>query len=81
MGGHIPPFRIFPHVNWQDMMMHGAPHGANGSTHSSGWTTADNSVLFLEHFKFVKCPTDSKALIIMDNHDSHITLEYLKFSK
>ncbi|XP_049796624.1 uncharacterized protein LOC126213079 [Schistocerca nitens] len=82
IGGHIPPFMIFPRVNWQDRMLHGAPPGTSGSTHSSSWMTADNFVLFLKHFhKYVKCSAQHKALIIMDNHDSHISLESLHFAK
>ncbi|XP_047111961.1 MFS-type transporter clz9-like [Schistocerca piceifrons] len=82
IGGHITPFMNFPCVNWKDRMLHGAPPGTGGSTHSSGWMTADNFVLFLKHFhKYVKCSAQHKALIIMDNRDSHISLESLHFAK
>jgi hypothetical protein len=62
-------------------MLHGAPHGNVDSTNFSCWMTAENFVLLLIHFKFVTCITDNKALIIMDNHESHISLESLNVVK
>lgn len=79
ISGYIPQFMLFPCVNWQDRMLQGAPRGTAGAANSSGWMTAENFVQFLKHF--VKSSTYSKALIIMDNHDSHISLESLKFAK
>lgn len=66
---------VFPCVNWQDRMLHGTPHGNAGSIHFNGWMTAENSVLFLIHFvKVVMCITDNKTLIIVDNHEGHISI-------
>lgn len=82
LGNHIPPYMIFPRKNWQDRMIYGAPVGTDGSTHSSGWMTADNFVKFLKHFqKFTKCTPTSPCLIVMDNHDSHVSIESLTFAK
>ncbi|KAJ4430929.1 hypothetical protein ANN_19522, partial [Periplaneta americana] len=51
-GNHIPPFLIFPRVNWQDRMLHGAPP-----------------------------ETKDKQLLIMDNHDSHISVDGVNYAK
>lgn len=63
-------------------MLKGAPAGTDGSTFSSGWMTAENFLKFLKHFKkYSKCSLDSPILIIMDNHDSHISIESLNYAK
>lgn len=81
-GGFIPPFMIFPRKNWQDRMLHNCYPGTVGTTHSSGWMTSDNFVKFLEHFvKHSKCSIDKPCLLIMDNHDSHISIQALSYAK
>ncbi|KAJ8884773.1 hypothetical protein PR048_010969 [Dryococelus australis] len=36
--------------------------------------TGDNFELYLEHFiKFTRCSTENRVLIVLDNHESHIT--------
>ncbi|XP_025836076.1 uncharacterized protein LOC112906347 [Agrilus planipennis] len=82
MRGYIPPFLIFPRKNWQDRMLNGAPAGTNASVFPSGWMTAENFIKFLQHFKkYTKCSVECPMLIIMDNHDSHISIESLNFAK
>lgn len=74
MGNHIPP--------WQDRMQQDAPPGTNGSTSPSGWMTGENFCKFLKHFvTFSKCSIEKPCLIIMDNHDSHISIASLTFAK
>lgn len=81
-GNHIPPFLIFPRVNWQDRMLHGAPPETSGCTHPSGWMTAASFLLFLKHFvKYTKCSVEDKQLLIMDNHDSHISVDGVNYAK
>lgn len=81
-GNSIPPFMVFPRVNFKPLMITGAPKGTVGVAHPTGWMTGENFVQFLKHFVFhVKCSKDNKALMIMDNHDSHITIESLDFAK
>ncbi|CAG4997620.1 unnamed protein product [Parnassius apollo] len=82
MGGYIPPFMIFPRKNWQDRMLNGAPAGTNASVFPSDSMTAENFIKFLQHFKkYTKCSVEYPMLIIMDNHDSHISIESLNFAK
>lgn len=84
IGNFIPPFIIYPRVKVREYMIKGAPPGTTAVGHPkhSGWMTGDNFIEFLQHFvKHAKCNPEHKALIIMDNHESHITLGSLKYSK
>lgn len=40
IGNSIPPYFIFPRVNFKPYMLHDAPIGSDGSTHPSGWMTS-----------------------------------------
>ena len=78
----IPPLFVFPRVHFKEHMLHGAPPGSVGVAHPSGWMTGENFVVFLHHFiNNVRCSKDHLVLIIMDNHDSHITIDALNVAK
>jgi hypothetical protein len=75
-GNSVPPVLIFPRVNFKNHMLHGAPPLSYGTCNPSGWSTAEIFVEFLEHFiKLVKPSKDRKVLLILDNHESHITID------
>ncbi|XP_041371560.1 uncharacterized protein LOC121385091 [Gigantopelta aegis] len=81
-GNSIPPLFVFPRVNFKKHMLRGAPPGSVGVAHPSGWMTGENFVVFLHHFiKNVRCSKDHPVLIIMDNHDSHTTINALNVAK
>jgi DDE superfamily endonuclease len=81
LGNCIPPFLIFPRVYFKDAMMNGAPVGSHGEVHPSGWMTAENFVKFLQHFvSFVNCSPESPVLILMDNHDSHVSMPAIDYA-
>jgi hypothetical protein len=82
IGNVIPPFFIFPRVNFKSYMLNGAPIGSAGAAHPSGWMTSENFYKYMEHFsKFAKPTTESPVLILMDNHESHISVPTLNFCK
>jgi len=64
-------------------MMQGVSEcGALGLVHSSGWMTAENFFEVLKHLvKYSKCSFDNKILLIMDNHDSHLSLKGLEYCR
>lgn len=81
--GHaILPVIIFPRVRFKDHMINGAPPRTIGLACQSGWM---NSVLFIETLKhFIKYTNSSKenpSLLIMDNHESHISLNAIDLEK
>jgi hypothetical protein len=82
IGNFIPPFFIFPRVNMKDVFLKGSPPGSSGAANPSGWMTASNFELFLQHFiKFVRCSKDNMVLMIFDNHESHISIASLNLAK
>ncbi|XP_054261371.1 uncharacterized protein LOC128985651 [Macrosteles quadrilineatus] len=75
-GNHVPPMYIFPRVNFKQHMINGAPPGSIGGAHITGWSTEEIFVQYLDHFiKFVKPTKDDPVLMILDNHESHISIE------
>jgi len=63
-------------------MLIGAPPGSIGAGNKSGWITTEIFVEFLKHFiKHSKCSKDNNVLLLMDNHETHISLESIDLSK
>lgn len=82
LGNSIPPFFVFPRVNMKDIFLKGGPPGCSGDAHPSGWMTAPSFEIFLKHFiKYVRPKKESMVLLILDNHDSHISVASLNLAK
>lgn len=82
IGNSVPPYFIFPRVNFKPYMLHGAPIGSDGSTHPSGWMTSSNFIKYMHHFVIHAKPTpENPVLLLLDNHESHISVEVLDFCK
>ena len=82
-GNALPPVWVFPRVRFDESrMMSGAAVGALGLVHKSGWMTSENFTKVLEFFKgSVWCTKESPVLLIMDNHESHLSVQGLDFCK
>ncbi|KAG5882844.1 hypothetical protein JTB14_022355 [Gonioctena quinquepunctata] len=80
-GNTIPPLFIFPRVHFKDHFMAGAPEGSLGVANKSGWI---NSSIFLEVLKYIQkktsCSKDNPILILVDNHESHVTIEAVDYA-
>jgi transposase-like protein len=82
IGNSIPPMLIFPRVNFKQHMLIGAPNGSIGGANPSGWSTEGLFVDFMKHFiRHVKPTTDKPVLLILDNHETHISIESLNLAK
>ena len=82
IGTVVPPLFIFPRVNFKEHFTRGGPTDCIGRASRSGWMLADIFVEYLKHLvKHTKCSTDKKILLIMDNHDTHISLEAIDTAK
>lgn len=82
VGNHLPPFMIFPRKNWQSRMTDGGPPGTEGAAYQSGWMTGSNFLNFLKFFvKHVRCSKENQCLMVLDNHESHITIDSINFAK
>ena len=78
----VPPMLVFSRVKLRDHMMKGAPPDSIGVANLSGWMSAACFTEFIKHFiKHTKCSKDSPAILILDNHDSHISIKTIDLSK
>ncbi|KAK9701998.1 DDE superfamily endonuclease [Popillia japonica] len=82
-GNALPPVFVFPRVRFDEKrMMAGAMPGALRLVHKSDWMTSENFVKVLKFFKDnVRCGSDHPVVLIMDNHDSHISVEGINFCR
>ena len=73
---------IFPRVHFKDHFLQCAPSGSSGGSNPSGWMNEDNFIAYVKHFiQNVKCSKDAPALLLLDNHDSHLSIEALDLLK
>ncbi|XP_067939990.1 uncharacterized protein [Watersipora subatra] len=81
-GSFIPPFLIFPRVNFKNSMLNGTPPGSRGAAHVSGWMNQEIFLQWLEHFaKHAKCSHQHPVLLLMDNHTSHVSISAIESAK
>ena len=82
IGAALPPAYIFPRVNFRDHMLTGAPNGSLGLATPSGWMNSELFPIVLKHFiKHMNVSKDNPAIIVMDNHESHVTLETIDLAR
>ena len=80
-GRAVPPVMVFPRVHYKDWFIHGAPPGTLGLATQSGWMTADLFPRVLAHIKNIGCSIKNPAVLLMDNHESHLSLEALDLAR
>ena len=82
IGNTVPPMFVFPRVHYKDSFVNGAPPNSIGAAHPSGWMTAENFLKYMKHFvRHVRCSQEETVLLILDNHESHLSIEVLEFAK
>ncbi|KAJ8940790.1 hypothetical protein NQ314_010600 [Rhamnusium bicolor] len=63
-------------------MITGAPPGTAGGAEKTGWVNSEAFMDILKHLHgFVKSTPESPILVIIDNHQSHISISTLEFCK
>lgn len=81
-GRSLPPFFIFPRKNFKEHFVNGGPPGCTGEANQSGWMNAEHFVKFLQFFQsHVRASVDALALLILDNHESHLSIAGLDYCK
>lgn len=83
-GNTIPPVFIFPRARMHETLMTGSVAGSLGLVNSptSGWITGPLFLKVLEHLvKHTQSSKESPILLIMDNHESHCTLDAILFAR
>jgi hypothetical protein len=84
IGNVIPPVFIFPRARMHDWLMLNAPEGSLGLANcpASGWMTGALFVHVLEHIKkYTRCSKEDPILLLLDNHESHCTLDGIMYSR
>lgn len=80
-GSFIPPFFIFKRKRFDQRLLDGTPPGSEASNTDSGWINADQFLNWLKIFVQKVRPTaERKALLILDNHESHKSYAALDFA-
>ncbi|KAJ8395927.1 hypothetical protein AAFF_G00026350, partial [Aldrovandia affinis] len=81
-GNSIPPYFIFPRVNFRDHFLNSGPPGSRGAANPSGWMKDVHFVDFLKHFtEHTKCSKEKPSLLLLDNHISHMSIDGLNYAK
>lgn len=81
-GNTIPPFFIFPRVNYRDHFIRDAPVGSMGDANKSGWMKEEHFIKFIQHFVHnARCSKERPTLLLLDNHDSHLSIAALDICK
>lgn len=82
LGNAMPPFFVFPRIRYQSHFVRDGPPGCVGAGNSSGWMEEAQFLEFLRHFHHhVESSRDSKVLLLLDNHTSHISIKALDYCK
>lgn len=81
-GTFIPPFIVFPRVHFKEHFLRDGPIGCTGDANPSGWMMETNFLKFAKHFvHHVRCSNSNPCLLILDNHESHLSAAVLDYFK
>ncbi|XP_004206839.2 uncharacterized protein LOC101241640 [Hydra vulgaris] len=82
IGNSIPPFFIFPRVHFKGSMINGGPPGCVGVANPSGWMNVAIFLEWMKHFiQNVKRSPANPVLLLLDNHESHVSIVCLELAK
>ncbi|GFN80785.1 tigger transposable element-derived protein 6-like protein [Plakobranchus ocellatus] len=82
IGNSLPPCLVFPRKQFKPHMIFGAPPGTHGFANSSGWITKQLFVECLRHIhRHVRSTPENKVLVILDNRESHISIEAVDYCR
>lgn len=82
VGNSIPPIFIFPRKRYHDHFVRDGPVGCIGAANGSGWMQEDEFFLQLQHFKkYTNCSPENKMLLLLDNHESHLSIKCIDYCK
>ena len=82
VGSLVPPLLIFPRVNYREHFIRDGPAGCVGAATPSGCMNEEIFLKFVQHFvNFVRCTPQKPVLLILDNHESHLSIPVIDFCK
>jgi hypothetical protein len=78
----VPTFFIFPRVNFREIFLNGAPAGSHGDANPTGWMKAEHFLNCVKQFvSHVKASNQRSVVLLLDNHDSHLSILALHYCK
>ena len=81
-GNVLSPLFIFPRVKYHDHFIRGAPAGSIGKAIKTGWINENIFAEYIQHvIRHTKCSPEHKILLLLDNHESHISLQTIDLAK
>ncbi|KAJ8273447.1 hypothetical protein GJAV_G00101720 [Gymnothorax javanicus] len=81
-GNFVPPYFIFPRKKFHDHFIQDGPPGSTGSANGLGWMEETDFLAFLQHFaRHTRVTPESKLLLLLDNHASHLSVVAIDFCK
>ncbi|XP_030749369.1 uncharacterized protein LOC115877363 [Sitophilus oryzae] len=82
IGGSIPPVFIFPRLRNIDEYLTDGPIASIALGNKSGWMTSELFIEVLRHIvQKTKCSMENKILLLIDNHESHVSVEAIIFCR
>lgn len=82
LGNTLPPAMVFPRTHFKSHMIRDGPSGTLGLATPSGWMNADLFVDVMKHFIKHTCSSkENPTLLLLDNHESHLSIECLDLAK
>ncbi|XP_050401286.2 uncharacterized protein LOC126818120 [Patella vulgata] len=73
---------IFPRVRYHNHFITDGPVGCVDAGNASGWMNRDIFLQTMEHFVNIVKPTpDRPVLLLVDNHDSHLSVQMIEYAK
>jgi hypothetical protein len=81
-GISVPPYYIFPRVNFKDIFLKNGTPGCSGTAQPTGWMTEQTFQEWFQHFlKFTQPSTTNPILLILDNHETHMSSQFIDKAK
>lgn len=81
-GTALPPVYVFPRIRKPDDYLIGAPPSSLALGSHNGWMTGELFVVVSDHIKLhTHCTLDQKILLLLDNHETHITVKAVNFCR
>lgn len=82
LGSFLPPIMVFSRAHFKDHMIKDAPTGTIGLAMPSGWMTSKLFLEVMKHFiKHSSASNKNPSLLILDNHESHLSISVLDLVK
>ncbi|XP_065675833.1 uncharacterized protein LOC136092041 [Hydra vulgaris] len=77
-GNSVPPMFLFPRKKFFDHFIRDGPNECIGASNGSGWMNEECFVTYLKHFiQHVKPTKESLVLLLLDNHQSHLSVQLI----